>query len=69
VNCGHIICYRHFLAYYVKGDRVLAAAGLQHDRQLAALSELMRLNHLPSAEEVRRDPGFDPVPRLKAAQT
>ena len=60
---------RNFLAYYVKGDRVLAATGLQHDRQLAALSELMRLNHLPSAEEVRRDPGFDPVARLKVVQS
>jgi NADPH-dependent 2,4-dienoyl-CoA reductase/sulfur reductase-like enzyme/nitrite reductase/ring-hydroxylating ferredoxin subunit len=60
---------RNFLAYYVKGNQVLAAAGLQHDRQLAALSELMRLNHLPSAAEVRRDPGFDPVARLKALQT
>lgn len=60
---------RNFLAYYVKGTQVLAAAGLQHDRQLAALSELMRLNHLPSAEAVRRDPDFDPVARLKAVQT
>jgi apoptosis-inducing factor 3 len=60
---------RNFLAYYVKGDQVLAAVGLQHDRQLAALSELIRLNHLPSAEAVRRDPGFDPVARLKALQT
>jgi NADPH-dependent 2,4-dienoyl-CoA reductase/sulfur reductase-like enzyme/nitrite reductase/ring-hydroxylating ferredoxin subunit len=60
---------RNFLAYYVKGNNVLAAAGLQHDRQLAAFSELMRLNLLPSAEEVRRDPGFDPVARLKTVQT
>jgi hypothetical protein len=60
---------RNFLGYYVKGDRVLAATGLQHDRQLAALSELMRMDRLPSAEEVRREPGFDPVARLKALQT
>jgi NADPH-dependent 2,4-dienoyl-CoA reductase/sulfur reductase-like enzyme len=60
---------RNFLAYYVKGDLVLAAAGLQHDRDLAAISELMRLNQLPSAEELRRDPAFDPVARLKALQT
>jgi NADPH-dependent 2,4-dienoyl-CoA reductase/sulfur reductase-like enzyme len=59
---------RNFLAYYVKDNQVLAATGLQHDRQLAALSELMRLNHLPSAEEVGRNPGFDPVARLKALQ-
>jgi NADPH-dependent 2,4-dienoyl-CoA reductase/sulfur reductase-like enzyme/nitrite reductase/ring-hydroxylating ferredoxin subunit len=60
---------RNFLAYYVKGNQVMAAAGLQHDRQLAAISELMRLNHLPSPEAVRRDPGFDPVARLKALKT
>jgi NADPH-dependent 2,4-dienoyl-CoA reductase/sulfur reductase-like enzyme len=60
---------RNFLAYYVKADQVLAATGLQHDRQLAALSELMRLNRLPSAEAVRRDPAFDPVAHLKALQT
>ena len=59
---------RNFLAYYVKGDRVLATAGLQHDRQLAALSELMRMDRLPTAAEVRREPGFDPVARLKALQ-
>lgn len=59
---------RNFLAYYVKTDKVLAAAGLQHDRQLAALSELMRLNRLPSAEKVRRDQAFDPVACLKALQ-
>jgi NADPH-dependent 2,4-dienoyl-CoA reductase/sulfur reductase-like enzyme/nitrite reductase/ring-hydroxylating ferredoxin subunit len=60
---------RNFLGYYVKGDRVMAVAGLQHDRQLAALSELMRLGQLPPPEEVRREPGFDPVARLKALQT
>ncbi len=59
---------RNFLGYYVKGDRVMAAAGLQHDRQLAALSELMRMEQLPAAEEVRREPGFDPVARLRALQ-
>ena len=47
----------------------MAAASLQHDRQLAALSELMRMNQLPAAEEVRREPGFDPVARLRALQT
>jgi NADPH-dependent 2,4-dienoyl-CoA reductase/sulfur reductase-like enzyme/nitrite reductase/ring-hydroxylating ferredoxin subunit len=60
---------RNFLGYYLKGDRVMAAVGLQHDRQLAALSELMRMDQVPSAEEVRREPGFDPVACLKALQT
>jgi NADPH-dependent 2,4-dienoyl-CoA reductase/sulfur reductase-like enzyme len=60
---------RNFLAYYVKGEKVRAAAGLQHDRQLAALSELMRMDKLPGAGEVRRDPGFDAVERLKQLQS
>jgi NADPH-dependent 2,4-dienoyl-CoA reductase/sulfur reductase-like enzyme len=60
---------RNFLAYYVKGNRVLAATGLQHDRQLAALAELMRLDQVPTADELGRDPGFDPVAHLKALQT
>ncbi|MEJ2672921.1 MAG: FAD-dependent oxidoreductase [Deltaproteobacteria bacterium] len=59
---------RNFLAYYAKDNQVLAVAGLAHDRQLAALSELMRLNRLPTAEEMRADPEFDPVARLQALQ-
>jgi len=60
---------RNFLAYYVKGEKVLAAAGLQYDRQLAAISELMRMDKLPGAPEVRRQPGLDMVARLKELQT
>jgi hypothetical protein len=47
---------------------VLAAAGLQRDRQLAALAELVRLNQVPPAIELRRDPEFDPAALLKALQ-
>ena len=59
---------RNFLAYYVKDNRVMAAAGLQRDRQLAAMGELMRLEQAPRPEELRRDPGFDPGARLKNVQ-
>jgi NADPH-dependent 2,4-dienoyl-CoA reductase/sulfur reductase-like enzyme/nitrite reductase/ring-hydroxylating ferredoxin subunit len=59
---------RNFLAYYVKDGGVLAAGGLQRDRQLAALAELMRLNQVPPGSELRRDPEFDPAARLKALQ-
>lgn len=55
---------RNFMAFYVKAGKVLAAAGLQHDRQLAAIAELMRLDRLPSPEQLRQDQGFDPVGRL-----
>ncbi len=60
---------RNFLAFYVKGNRVMAAAGLQRDRQLAALAELMRLDRLPAPEELRRNPEFDLGAHLKALQT
>jgi len=59
---------RNFLAFYVKGNRVMAAAGLQRDRQLAAMAELMRLEQAPAPEELRRNPGFDPGARLKSLQ-
>lgn len=45
---------RDFLAFYARGGRVLAAAGVMRDRELAAVEELMRLDRLPSAEELRR---------------
>ncbi len=60
---------RNFLAYYVKDNRVLAAAGLQRDRQLAAMAELMRLEQTPGPEELRRNPDFDPGARLKSLQS
>ena len=60
---------RNFLAFYVKGNRVMAAAGLQHDRQLAAMAELMRQDQAPAPEELRRNPDFDAVARLKTLQT
>ena len=39
----------------------MAAAGLQRDRQLAAMAELMRLEQAPAPEELRRNPEFDPA--------
>jgi NADPH-dependent 2,4-dienoyl-CoA reductase/sulfur reductase-like enzyme/nitrite reductase/ring-hydroxylating ferredoxin subunit len=59
---------RNFLAYYVKGEKVLAALGFQQDRQLAALSELMRMDKLPGAAELRTELRFDGVARLKELQ-
>ena len=37
-----------FLAYYVKDGKVIAAAGMNHDRDLALIEELMRLNQMPT---------------------
>jgi hypothetical protein len=56
------------LAFYVKGNRIMAAAGLQRDRQLAAMAELMRLDQAPAPEELRRNPDFDAAARLKTLQ-
>ena len=43
-----------FVAYYVKGDDVLAAAGAgAHGAQLNAVHELMHLQRLPPADELR----------------
>ena len=44
-----------FLAFYVKGNRVLAVAGMNRDREMAAVEELMRLNRLPTREQLKRD--------------
>lgn len=45
---------REFIAFYVQGDRVLAAAASQRDTEAAAIVELMRLNRMPSPDELRR---------------
>lgn len=44
---------RDFLAFYVLGNRVLAAAGMGRDRDMAALEELMRLGRMPTPARLR----------------
>ena len=44
---------RDFLAYYLKGDDVLAVLGAQRDAELCVIEECMRLGRMPSADEVR----------------
>ena len=53
-----------FIAYYLKGSDVLAAAGVGRDREMAALHALMLAGRTPSAEEVER--GADLLARLKS---
>lgn len=43
-----------FLAFYVKDGRAVAVAGVNRDRDVAALEELLRLNRMPGAEELKR---------------
>lgn len=47
------LSYHTFLAFYMHEGRVTAVAGMKRDRDMAALEELMRLDHMPSPEELR----------------
>ena len=42
-----------FLAFYVKDDRVRAVAGMNRDRELAAVEVLMQLDRLPTATQLK----------------
>ena len=44
-----------FLAFYVKNNRVLAVAGMNRDREMAAAEELLRLDQMPTREQLQRD--------------
>ena len=47
------ISSREFLAFYIKDDRVLAVAGTNRDREMAAVEELMRLGRLPTVQQLK----------------
>ena len=55
---------RNFLAFYVKNQRIMAAAACQHDQEMTAILELMRLDRLPGAAELRQGP-VDFLQRLR----
>lgn len=40
-----------FLAFYMKGGRVVAVAGMNRDREIAAVEELMRQGRMPTPEQ------------------
>lgn len=42
-----------FLAFYVKDQRVLAVAGMNRDRELAAVEALMKLDRMPTREQLK----------------
>ena len=48
-------------------DLVLAVAGSQHDKEIAAITELMRLQRMPSSDEMRKSK-IDWVERLNSKQ-
>ena len=42
-----------FLAFYLLNNKVMAVAGINRDREIAAISELMRLQKMPDAATVK----------------
>ena len=44
---------RDFLAFYVKANRVLAVAGMNRDQEMTAIEELMRLDRMPRAAQLK----------------
>jgi apoptosis-inducing factor 3 len=44
---------RQFILFYVKADRVVAAAASKRDAETAAITELLRLDRMPSPEQLR----------------
>ncbi|HKE02469.1 MAG TPA: FAD/NAD(P)-binding oxidoreductase, partial [Blastocatellia bacterium] len=44
---------QNFLAFYVKGNRVRAVAGMNRDRELAAVEGLMRDDRMPTPDQLR----------------
>ncbi len=42
-----------FLAFYVEGEQVMAVAGIGRNRDIAAISELMRLRKMPATSDVK----------------
>ena len=47
------VASRDFLAFFVKENRVVAVAGLNRDREMAAIEELMRQDRLPTPDQLR----------------
>lgn len=48
------VAAQDFLAFYVKDGRVLAVAGMNRDRELAAIEGLMRLGRMPSPDDLKK---------------
>jgi hypothetical protein len=53
------------MAFYVRNNSVVAVAGSNHEKEMAAVEELMRLGKIPSPEELREG-SIDLVGLLKA---
>lgn len=47
------VASQDFLAFFVKDNRVLAIAGMNRDREMAAAEELLRLERMPACEQLK----------------
>ena len=47
------VAARDFLAFYLKDDQILAVAGMNRDREMAAIEELMREDRMPSRTQLK----------------
>lgn len=56
---------REFLAFYIKDSKVLAVAGCGRDKEVAAITELMRLDQMPDIETIRNE-AIDWVSKLSS---
>ncbi|MEM8504922.1 MAG: FAD-dependent oxidoreductase [Cyanobacteria bacterium P01_D01_bin.1] len=57
---------KSFLAFYVEDEQVMAVSGIGRDRDIAAISELLRLRKMPKATAIKSE-DFDWTEKLKAA--
>ena len=49
------VAAQDFLAFYVKDNRVRAVAGMNRDREMAAAEELLRLDRMPTREQLKQN--------------
>lgn len=49
------VAAQDFLAFYVKDNRVRAVAGMNRDREMAAAEELLRLDRMPTREQLQQN--------------
>ncbi len=50
------VASQEFIAYYVKNDKVYAAAGNNMEKEMTAIELLMSLNKMPSPKELQQGP-------------
>ncbi len=44
-----------FLAFYAEADQVMAVAGVGRDRDIAAISEIMRMGKMPTINKIKQN--------------